>query len=172
VALKAEGSVLAPRAVIKRFTFTLNGRSARVEVPPAYTLLETLRDVLHLTGTKDGCSMGECGACTVLLDGKAVHACLLLVAQVAGRSITTIEGLKQDSQLEPIQRAYAEAGAVQCGYCTPGFIMATKALLLRNATPTREEIREALRGNLCRCTGYAKILHAVEAAVVNQARQE
>ncbi len=148
-------------AVVRRFSFVLNGKPVEVEVPPAYTLLETLRNVLHLTGTKDGCSDGDCGACTVLLDGRAVHSCLTLMAQVEGRSVTTVEGLLRDSSPDEVQSAYAESGAVQCGYCTPGLIMATKALLMSNPRPSVEEIKEALRGNLCRCTGYAKILEAV-----------
>jgi carbon-monoxide dehydrogenase small subunit len=153
-------------AVRKRITFTLNGESMQVEVPPAFTLLEVLRNVLHLTGTKDGCSQGECGACTVLFNGKAMHACLLLMAQVEGGSVTTIEGLVGNSQIGKIQTAYAESGAVQCGYCTPGFVMATKALLLNRAHPTAAEVRDALRGNLCRCTGYTKIIDAVQRAAM------
>ena len=144
--------------------FILNGKEVEVDVPPAYTLLETLRDVLHLTGTKDGCSDGDCGACTVLLDGKAVHSCLTIMAQVEGKHITTVEGLVRDGEPDVVQRAYAETGAIQCGYCTPGFIMATKALLTANPSPSDDDILEALRGNLCRCTGYVKIIEAVKKA--------
>ena len=150
--------------------FVLNGREVEVSVPPAYTLLETLRDVLHMTGTKDGCSDGDCGACTVLLDGRAVHSCLTIMAQVEGRSVTTVEGLVKDGEADIVQKAYAETGAIQCGYCTPGFIMATKALLTSNPNPSEEEILEALRGNLCRCTGYVKIIEAVKRAAEEMGR--
>ncbi len=146
--------------VLERITFKLNGRITTLEVPPAYTLLESLRQIMHLTGVKDGCSSGDCGACTVLLDGRAVHSCLTLMAQVSGREVTTVEGLS-DSK---VVRSFAETGAVQCGYCTPGFIIAVEALLRENPSPGDEEIREALRGNLCRCTGYVKILESVRLA--------
>ena len=148
----------------KPVKFVLNGEEVEVTVPPALTLLEVLRDVLHKTGTKDGCSDGDCGACTVLLDGNPVHSCLTLIAQVEGRSVTTVEGLVKDNEPDPIQKAYAETGAIQCGYCIPGFIMATKALLMKNPSPSDEDILEWLRGNLCRCTGYVKIIQAVKQA--------
>jgi len=145
--------------VVREFSFKLNGREVKVRAPPAYTLLDTLRYIIRLTGTKDGCSSGDCGACTVLLDGKAVHSCLTLMAQVQGREVVTVEGV------DPIiPQAYAQEGAVQCGYCTPGLVMATAALLKANPKPSDEDIREALRGNLCRCTGYVKIIRAVKMA--------
>ncbi|MEM1945536.1 MAG: (2Fe-2S)-binding protein [Candidatus Caldarchaeum sp.] len=150
---------MATSRVVREFSFKLNGREVKVRAPPAYTLLDTLRYIIRLTGTKDGCSSGDCGACTVLLDGKAVHSCLTLMAQVQGREVVTVEGV------DPIiPQAYAQEGAVQCGYCTPGLVMATAALLKANPKPSDEDIREALRGNLCRCTGYVKIIRAVKMA--------
>ncbi|MDJ0271784.1 MAG: (2Fe-2S)-binding protein [Aigarchaeota archaeon] len=143
--------------VEKEFFFRLNGEEVRVRAPPGYTLLEVLRHILHLTGTKDGCSSGDCGACTVLLDGRAVHSCLTLISQVEGREVTTVEAVD-----EKVAEAYARHGAVQCGYCTPGFVVATAYLLSKMHNPSDAEIREWLRGNLCRCTGYVKILKAVE----------
>ncbi|MEM4329451.1 MAG: (2Fe-2S)-binding protein [Candidatus Caldarchaeum sp.] len=145
--------------VVREFSFKLNGQPVTVKAPPAYTLLETLRYVLRFTGTKDGCSSGDCGACTVLLDGRAVHSCLTLTAQVQGREVFTVEGA--DSR---VINAFASEGAVQCGYCTPGLVMATEDLLRKNPKPSTDEIRESLRGNLCRCTGYVKIVKAVKAA--------
>jgi aldehyde oxidoreductase len=147
--------------------FTLNGRAVRLHVDPARPLLRVLRDDLGLTGTKQGCDMeGECGACTVILDGEAVRSCLLPMGKVAGRRVTTIEGLGTPGNPHPLQTAFLEAGAVQCGYCTPGMLLAAKALLDRNPHPTRDEIATALDGNLCRCTGYVKIIDAVERAHV------
>jgi carbon-monoxide dehydrogenase small subunit len=145
--------------ILREFRFRLNGEEVSVKAPPAYTLLEVLRHVLHITGTKDGCSSGDCGACTVLLDGRAVHSCLTLIAQVEGREVITVEGVGEN-----IPAAFAEEGAVQCGYCTPGLVTASAALLKQNPKPTVDEIREALRGNLCRCTGYVKIIKAVQRA--------
>lgn len=144
--------------------FTLNGKKQKVTVPPRLTLLEVIREHLGLTGSKRGCDKGECGACTVLLDGQAVLACLTLISQVEGREVTTIEGLAKDGQLDPLQEAFVEEGAIQCGYCTPGMILSAKALLLKNPTPDEEEIKTAIAGNLCRCTGYVKIIKAVEKA--------
>lgn len=132
-----------------------------VEAPPAYTLLEVLRNILNLTGTKDGCSKGECGACTVIMNGRAVNSCLTIMEQVEGAEILTIEGLVKDPIADEIRRAFVQEGAVQCGYCTPGLIMASKALLAKNPNPSVDETKEALRGNLCRCTGYTKIVRAV-----------
>ncbi|MDW8084042.1 MAG: (2Fe-2S)-binding protein [Candidatus Caldarchaeum sp.] len=143
--------------VMREFSFILNGQPVKISSPPGYTLLEVLRYVLRLTGTKDGCSSGDCGACTVLLDGRPVHSCLTLISQVEGRNVVTVEGVD-----EIFPRSYAEEGAVQCGYCIPGFVVTTAAFLREKPTPTVDEIREALRGNLCRCTGYVKIIKAVQ----------
>ena len=161
-----------------KIRFTVNGRKVDREVTADSRLLDLLREDLHLTGTKEGCGEGECGACTVLIDGRAVNSCLVLAPQVDGKELLTIEGLTQLNQpvspssteqgdkcgLHPIQRAFAEKGAVQCGFCTPGFIMSTYALLLKHPNPTDEQILAALEGNLCRCTGYLKILEAVRYA--------
>ena len=144
----------------------VNGQVHEVVVPPQKTLLEVLREDLGLTGTKHGCELGECGACTVLVGDRPVLACLLLAVEAEGAEILTIEGLGHPGELDPLQEAFMEAGALQCGYCTPGFLLAAKALLDRNPAPTREEIREALSGNLCRCTGYLRIAQAVERAAV------
>lgn len=146
---------------LRRYSFKLNGKPVVVQAPPAYNLLETLRNVAGLTGTKNGCSEGECGACTVLMNGKAVHSCLTIMEQVRGADVVTIEGLASDPDSQALLRHFAEEGAVQCGYCTPGVVMASKALLDRNPRPSLEETKEALRGNLCRCTGYSKIVKAV-----------
>ena len=142
----------------------VNGEHARLLVPVHKTLLEVLREDMQLTGTKHGCELGECGTCTVLVDGKPELSCLLLPIQLEGRAITTIEGMASGSVLHPLQQTFAELGAAQCGYCTPGILLAAKSLLEANAMPSRDEIREVLAGNLCRCTGYAKILDAVELA--------
>jgi aerobic-type carbon monoxide dehydrogenase small subunit (CoxS/CutS family) len=145
-------------------TMTVNGRAVSVEVEADELLVDVLRDRLGLTGTKIGCNEGECGACTVILDGQAALSCLIPALRAQGRSLTTIEGLSDGATLHPIQQAFVDHGAIQCGYCTPGFVMSAKALLDRNPHPTREEIKEAIAGNLCRCTGYVKILDAIEAA--------
>lgn len=145
-------------------TLTVNGEPRQADVPSAATLVELLREHLGLSGTKVGCGHGECGACTVILDGEPVNSCLVFAAQCNGREVTTIEGLRRDGALDPIQNAFVEAGAVQCGYCTPGMVMSAAALLASNATPTRDEIEEAISGNLCRCTGYVKIVDAVQLA--------
>jgi aerobic-type carbon monoxide dehydrogenase small subunit (CoxS/CutS family) len=142
----------------------VNGEARELLVPVHKTLLEVLREDMQLTGTKHGCELGECGTCTVLVDGKPHLSCLVLPIQVQGRSITTIEGMADGSQLHPLQTAFAELGAAQCGYCSPGILLSARALLEENPEPTRDEIREALAGNLCRCTGYVKILEAVELA--------
>ncbi len=148
--------------------FTLNGRTTRVVVPPETTLLQMLRDHLHLTGTKCGCEIGQCGACTVILDGLAVASCLVLAGQVAGRCVETVEGLERHAgrspgpRLHPLQEAFLDHDAVACGFCTPGMLMSAKALLDRNPHPTRVEIRRAISGNLCRCTGYQPIVDAIE----------
>ena len=147
--------------------FRCNGKPVEVDVAPEARVLDVLRDVLGLTGTKEGCGRGECGACTILLDGKPVNACLLLMGKIADREIVTIEGIAgAEGGLHPIQEAFLDTGAVQCGFCTPGMIVSTKALLDENTTPNVAEVEEALSGNLCRCTGYGKIVDAVlEAAV-------
>ena len=142
----------------------VNGERRELLLPVHKTLLEVLREDMQLTGTKHGCELGECGTCTVLVDGKPELSCLLLPIQLEGRAITTVEGMAGGSQLHPLQQAFAELGAAQCGYCTPGILLASKSLLESNGKPTRDEIREALAGNLCRCTGYTKILEAVQLA--------
>jgi carbon-monoxide dehydrogenase small subunit len=145
-------------------TLVVNGERAQLLVPVHKTLLEVLREDMQLTGTKHGCELGECGTCTVLIDGKPELSCLVLPVQIEGRSITTVEGIAAGSELHPLQQAFAELGAAQCGYCTPGILLSAKSLLEVNRRPSRDDIREALAGNLCRCTGYAKILDAVELA--------
>ncbi len=147
--------------------FELNGKQTRVEVEPTLRALDLLREVLGLTGTKEGCGRGECGACTILVDGEPVNSCLLYAAKLQGRKITTIEGLTAEDgakELHPLQEAFISEGAVQCGFCTPGMILSAKSLLDRNLEPDREAIEEALSGNLCRCTGYGKIVKAVQKA--------
>lgn len=143
-------------------TTTINGQPAEFLCEPRQSLLEILRDTLHLTGTKEGCSNGNCGACTVLLDGVPVDSCLVLAVEVEGAKIETIEGVACQSHLHPIQQCFLEDAALQCGICTPGFIMSAKALLARNPNPSEHEIRFQLAGNLCRCTGYDKIIRAVQ----------
>jgi carbon-monoxide dehydrogenase small subunit len=142
----------------------VNGEPMEVAVPAHKTLLEVLREDLRLTGTKHGCELGECGTCTVLVDGEPVLSCLALPIELEGREISTVEGLTRNGEAHPLQIAFAEMGAAQCGYCTPGILLAAKALLGRNPLPEREEIQQALAGNLCRCTGYIQILQAVERA--------
>jgi aerobic-type carbon monoxide dehydrogenase small subunit (CoxS/CutS family) len=142
----------------------VNGEQHDLVVVVHKTLLEVLREDLDLTGTKHGCELGECGACAVLVDGEPILSCLALPVELQGREITTVEGLASRDQPHPLQRAFAELGAAQCGYCTPGFLVTARALLDRNPCPTRDEITEALSGNLCRCTGYVKIFEAVELA--------
>ncbi len=143
---------------------TVNGASHRLNVEPRRTLLDALRNDLHLTGTKKGCDMGECGACTVLLDAKPVYSCLLLAIECTGHEITTIEGVSEGDKLDPIQEAFIEYDAQQCGFCTPGQIIAIKGLLLNNPAPTPEEVRVGVSGNICRCGAYRRILKAAEAA--------
>lgn len=148
----------------------INGEETHCLVPVHKTLLEVLREDLGLTGTKHGCELGECGTCTVLIDGKPELSCLVLPVQAQGRAIVTVEGIANGSELTPLQQTFAELGAAQCGYCTPGILLASTSLLESNPRPTRDEIREALAGNLCRCTGYAKIIEAVERAAERSAR--
>ncbi|HTY23742.1 MAG TPA: (2Fe-2S)-binding protein [Desulfomonilaceae bacterium] len=145
-------------------SFTINGDPVDVAVDPNATLLEVLRDQLGLYGVKEGCSEGVCGACTVLMDGLPIRSCITLALEAEGASITTIEGLAQEGKLHPVQEAFVDSGAVQCGFCTPGMILSAKSLLDRNDRPTDDEIKTALGGNFCRCTGYAKILDAVRLA--------
>jgi carbon-monoxide dehydrogenase small subunit len=150
--------------VERAVSFKLNGQPVTVKCPPAYTLLEVLREELHITGPKEDCAKGECGACTVIKDGAPVCSCLVLVSQAEGSEIITSEGLVKDGRLNPVQEAFLGEGAVQCGHCIPGMIVSASALLMRNPNPTVQEIRTALSGNLCRCTGYSKIVSAVQAA--------
>ena len=145
-------------------TLTVNGESYEALVKPNSTLLDVLRDQLELTGSKRGCDAGDCGSCTVIMDGRPVNACLVLALKAEGREITTIEGLAEGTQLHPIQEAFVEYGAIQCGFCTPGMVLSAKALLDRNPKPTEEEIKSGIAGNLCRCTGYMKIVEAIQAA--------
>lgn len=142
--------------------FTVNGEKRTETVTPSMRLLDLLRDDLGLTGAKEGCGQGECGACSVIMDGKLVVSCLVLAAQADGSDIITVEGVKKGNDLHQIQKSFIEAGAVQCGFCTPGMIMATKNLLDKNPDPSSEEIKRGLSGNICRCTGYAKIFDAVK----------
>jgi carbon-monoxide dehydrogenase small subunit len=143
---------------------TINGEPVEIAVEPNRTLVQLLREDLGLTGTKHGCGLGDCGACTVILDGKPVNSCLVLAVQAAGSDVQTIEGLADDGELHPIQQAFVDHGAIQCGFCTPGMILSAKALLDTNPKPTELDIRTALSGNLCRCTGYQKIVEAVQGA--------
>jgi carbon-monoxide dehydrogenase small subunit len=147
-----------------QLSLTVNGELYEVQVEAETTLLDLIRDSLGLTGTKKGCNEGDCGACTVLMDGEPVNSCMLLAVEADGREVITIEGIARGRELHPLQKAFVEKGAVQCGYCTPGMVLAAKSLLDENSQPTEEEIRHALSGNLCRCTGYAKIVEAVKAA--------
>ncbi|MDA8307420.1 MAG: (2Fe-2S)-binding protein [Deltaproteobacteria bacterium] len=147
-----------------KISFYLNGKDTCVDVPADRKLVSVLREDLELTGTKEGCGAGECGACTILVDGHVRLSCLMTAAQAQGRRITTIEGLAENGKVHPVQEAFIENGAVQCGFCTPGMVLAAVDLLDRNPDPTREQIREGLSGNLCRCSGYVKIVDAVEAA--------
>ena len=153
-------------------TFHVNGETRVVAASPTHTLLEVLREELELTGTKHGCELGHCGACTVLVDGDPTLSCLMLAVEAQDMEITTIEGLARDNTLHPLQQTFAERGAAQCGYCTPGFLMSGAALLARDTQPTREDIKAALAGNLCRCTGYTKIIEAVELAAERMLQAE
>ena len=145
-------------------TLTVNGEVYQISVKPNTSLLDVLRDKLDLTGTKRGCDTGDCGACTVIMDGKAVNACLVLAMKADGHNIDTIEGIANGNKLDPIQAAFLEKGAVQCGFCTPGMVLSTKALLDKNPQPTKLEIKTGIAGNLCRCTGYTKIIEAIQTA--------
>lgn len=147
-----------------KITLTVNGETEIVDVPSHMTLLQMLREVLVLTGTKNGCAAGECGACTVMLNGEPVNSCLVLAAECDGAQITTVEGLVHDGQLDPVQTALIETGGVQCGFCTPGVLISARTLLDRNSNPSEAEIQEALIGNLCRCTGYVRIVDGIKQA--------
>lgn len=147
-----------------KIQFTVNGLERNLNTEPHRRLLDLLRDDLGLTGTKDGCSQGDCGACVVLMDGKTVNSCLVLAPQAAGKDVLTVEGLAADQELSKLQQAFAEKWGLQCGFCTPGMLMASYALLLKNPNPSVDEIKKALAGNLCRCTGYAPIIDSVQQA--------
>jgi carbon-monoxide dehydrogenase small subunit len=153
---------------IHRISLTINGEYEQVDVPSEMTLLQMLRDKLALTGTKNGCNAGECGSCTVLLNNEPVNSCMVLAVECQGGSIMTVEGLAQDGVLDPVQQTIMEHGGVQCGYCTPGILISARALLDRSPDPSEEDIREALVGNLCRCTGYLRIVDAVKDAASRQ----
>ena len=159
--------------MLKNIHVTVNGREMDLQVDVRESLLDVLRNRLHLTGTKQGCGVGECGACAVLVDGHTMDSCIYLAVWADGKNITTVEGLSApDGSLSDIQRNYVDKGAIQCGFCTPGFVVSTTALLNKNSNPTKEEIRRGLSGNLCRCTGYQKILDAVEATVEQRRKKE
>lgn len=145
-------------------TVNVNGVTERLQVPSNLTLLQMLRDELALTGTKNGCSAGECGACTVMMNGEPVNSCMVLAVEADGANIVTVEGLSREGQLDPLQEAFVEEGGVQCGFCTPGVLISARALLNRKPNPSEEDIREALVGNLCRCTGYVRMVRAVQKA--------
>jgi len=153
-----------PRHSKKHISFRLNGEQTEVAFAPHKTLLEVLREDLNLTGTKHGCELGECGTCAVLVDGRSILSCLMLGLDAEGRDVKTIEGMAQGAELHPLQQTFADLGAAQCGYCSPGFLLVAEELLQKSPNPTRAEIQEALSGNLCRCTGYIKIYEAVELA--------
>jgi carbon-monoxide dehydrogenase small subunit len=155
---------------VKVIRLRVNGRERAVATAPHRTLLQLLREDLGLTGTKEGCSIGECGSCTVLLDGRPVNACLVLAVTAAGHAVETIEGLGDARHPHPVQRAFVEAGAVQCGFCTPGMVLTAKAFLDEHPRPTETEVRRAISGNLCRCTGYEKIVQAILDAAAARAR--
>jgi len=153
-------------------TLTINGERAEVAVEPRWTLLEMVREGLRFTGAKEGCGTGDCGACSMIVDGRLVTSCLMLAAQADGRNVVSIEGLATNGTLHPVQQAFIDTGGVQCGFCTPGMIMAAKSLLDHNPSPSLEDVREGLAGNLCRCTGYAKIYEAVMRAAERQERDK
>jgi len=142
--------------------FNLNGKDMKLKVPANRRLIDLLREDLHLTGTKEGCGIGECGACTVILNGKAVNSCLILAGQIQGANVMTVEGLSEGDTLHPLQENFLQHGAVQCGFCTPGMLMSAYALLNENPNPSEEDIKEAIAGNLCRCTGYKQIISAIK----------
>ncbi|MEK6410684.1 MAG: (2Fe-2S)-binding protein [Acidobacteriota bacterium] len=157
-----------------KISLRVNGSAREPDVPPMKRLLDVLREELRLTGTKEGCGEGECGACSVILDGEVINSCLVPVCQVQGSVIITVEGLARDGRLDPLQQSFLECGGAQCGICTPGMLIAARALLDENAHPSREAIKEAIAGNLCRCTGYVKIIDAIEQAaeMMQQSRRK
>ena len=161
-----------PRHSKKHISFRLNGEQTEVAFAPHKTLLEVLREDLNLTGTKHGCELGECGTCAVLVDGRSILSCLMLGLDAEGRDVKTIEGMAQGAELHPLQQTFADLGAAQCGYCSPGFLLVAEELLQKSPDPTRAEIQEALSGNLCRCTGYIKIYEAVELAAARMRGEE
>src|SRR5919107_3487460 len=156
----------------RQIRFRLNGEDTEVAFAPHKTLLEVLREDLNLTGTKHGCELGECGTCAVLVDGRSVLSCLMLGLDAEDRRVETVEGMASEDGLHPLQETFADTGAAQCGYCTPGFLLVARELLAQNARPSRDEIKEALSGNLCRCTGYVKIYEAVELAAARMRGEE
>jgi carbon-monoxide dehydrogenase small subunit len=156
---------------MKQIKIEVNGETHELLVKPSATLLDIIREDLALTGTKEGCGIGECGACTVIIDGETVNACLILAVEADGKQITTIEGLARGDVLHPIQQAFVDIGGLQCGFCTPGMVLSAKALLDRNGNPTDEEIRKGLEGNFCRCTGYTKIIESVKVAAQKMSGQ-
>jgi carbon-monoxide dehydrogenase small subunit len=156
---------------MKQIKVEVNGETHELLVKPSATLLDIIREDLALTGTKEGCGIGECGACTVIIDGETVNACLILAVEADGKQITTIEGLARGDVLHPIQQAFVDIGGLQCGFCTPGMVLSAKALLDRNGNPTDEEIRKGLEGNFCRCTGYTKIIESVKVAAQKMSGQ-
>ena len=162
----------APGCELIKIRVSVNGKPHELAVPPHMTLLQMLKEKLVLTGTKEGCGVGECGACTVILDGRAVNSCLVLAASVDGMEVRTVEGEEIDGELSGLQKAFIEHGALQCGFCTPGMIMSARDLLSRNPHPGREEIVEAISGNLCRCTGYEPIIEAIESAAAERRRRK
>jgi len=152
---------------MNKIKITVNGKIHELTIKPWRTLLEVIREELKLTGTKEGCGLGECGACTVIMDGKTVNSCLVLASEADGREILTIEGLADEDKLHPIQEAFINHGGMQCGFCTSGMILSTKVLLEKKPNPTEEEIKEGISGNFCRCTGYTKIIESIQAAAKN-----
>jgi len=163
--LKAARKVIMVKVQVKTILkMTVNGEPVEVAVDPTWTLLRVIREELGLTGTKEGCGIGDCGACTVLMEGKPVNSCLVLALQAEGKEVRTVEGLGTEENLDPLQESFIKYGAVQCGFCTPGMLISARALLDKNPHPTTEEIKVAISGNLCRCTGYVKIIQAIQQA--------
>jgi len=163
--LKAARKVIMAKVQVKTILkMTVNGKPVEVAVDPTWTLLRVIREELGLTGTKEGCGIGDCGACTVLMEGKPVNSCLVLALQAEGKEVRTVEGLGTEENLDPLQESFIKYGAVQCGFCTPGMLISARALLDKNPHPTTEEIKVAISGNLCRCTGYVKIIQAIQQA--------